>query len=165
MTDIVTGYLNGNILFDPNIQSDNNVDNKNDNNNLMKRTHYWKSFISEIKNLGNINFQITKQNSYITTIKREVENLNSQRQKLNEQISLSGQILNSLSIQISYLMGSLKQIVVSATGLNKMVIIYQPHFYFYFAKGINGKDNDHDDTMKKDEGKDGEGKNEPNYSG
>jgi hypothetical protein len=139
MTNIVTAYLNGNITFDPNLQSESIIDE----NKLIKKAYYWKSFISEIRNLGNINSQVIKQRSYLDTLKREIYDLNSQRQKQIEQILSSGQLLGSLCDRLSTLMEFLKQIIVSTKELNKIFIVYQPHFLIQVL--LNGFSNDNDD--------------------
>ena len=136
MADVVTAYFNGNITFNPNLQSKNIVDE----NKLITKSYYWKSFINEIRNLGDINSQITKQSSHLDTLKKEIDELNSQRQKLNEQTLLSGQILNSLNDRLSYFVESLKQIIVSAKDQNKMSIVYQPLFFIHVTTSSNSKD-------------------------
>ncbi len=89
MSDVVTAYKNGNINFDPNLPTEDIVDE----NKLIKMPYYWKSFINEIRNLGNINFEITRQRSYLDAIGKEIEDLNSQRQNL----------MNKLCYQLNYL--------------------------------------------------------------
>ena len=144
MAEVVTAYLNGNITFNPNLQSKNIVDE----NKLITKSYYWKSFINEIRNLGDINSQITKQSSHLDTLKKEIDELNSQRQKLNEQTLLSSQILNSLNDRLSYFVESLKQIIVSAKDQNKMSIVYQPLFFIHVTTSYDSKD---DDNIHKDE--------------
>ncbi|MBA2268828.1 MAG: hypothetical protein H0W19_10935 [Nitrosopumilus sp.] len=144
MTDVVTTYLNGNITFNPNPQSENIVDE----NKLIKIPYYWRSFINEIRNLGNINSQITKQRSYLDAIRKEIDDLNSQRQNLNEQTLLSGQLLNSLNGRLSYFIESLKQIMFSVKELNKMFIVYQPLFFIHVTTSGDSKD---DNNIHKDE--------------
>jgi predicted nucleic acid-binding Zn-ribbon protein len=124
MSDVVMAYLNGNITFKLNQQTENIVDE----NKFIRKPYYWRSFINEIKNLGDINSQIANQSSYLEEIKKEVDNLNSQRQKLNEQTLLSGQLLNSINAQFPYFMESIKKIMLSIKETNKMFIIYQPLF-------------------------------------
>jgi hypothetical protein len=144
MTNIVTAYLNGNITFDPNLQSESIIDE----NKLIKKAYYWKSFISEIRNLGNINSQVIKQRSYLDILKREIYDLNSQRQKQIEQILSSGQLLGSLCDRLSTLMEFLKQIIVSTKELNKIFIVYQPHFLIQVLLNGFSKDNDDKNEQK-----------------
>lgn len=119
MSHIVTAYLDGNITFDPKLQSESLVDA----NKLIKKTYYWNSLINEIRNLGDINYQIRKQGSVLESIKKEIDVLNSQRLKLNDQTLLSGQILNSLFGRLSYFIESLKQIMTTAQQLNKIYLV------------------------------------------
>ncbi len=136
MSHIVTVYLNGNITFDPDLQSESIVDE----NKLIKKAYYWQSFINEIRNLGDINSQIRKQGSALESIKKGIQELNSQRLKLNEQTLISGQLLNSLSDQISYI-ETLKQIMSSAQELNKIFILNQSHFFIYVIISGNSENN------------------------
>ncbi len=138
MTHVVTAYLNGNITFDPSLKSENIVDE----NKLMKIPYYWKSFIDELRKLGNVNSEITKQRSYLDAIRKEIDDLNSQRQKLNEQTLLSGQLLNSLNGQLSYFVESIKQIMFSINELNKIFIVYQPLFFMHVTTNSDSKDDD-----------------------
>ncbi|CAN5890757.1 hypothetical protein BH23THE1_BH23THE1_29980 [soil metagenome] len=69
MSHIVTAYLDGNITFDPKLQSESLVDE----NKLIKKTYYWNSLINEIRNLGDINSQIRKQGSVLESIKKEID--------------------------------------------------------------------------------------------
>ena len=138
MTDVVTAYFEGNITFDPNLKSENIVDE----NKLIKMPHYWKLFIDEIRKLGNVNSEIIKQRSYLDAIRKEIDDLNSQRQKLNEQTLLSGQLLNSLNGQLSYFIDSIKQIMFSARELNKIFIVYQPLFFMHVTTNSDSKDDD-----------------------
>ncbi|WP_148685337.1 hypothetical protein [Candidatus Nitrosocosmicus hydrocola] len=124
MTHIVTAYLNGNISFDPNLSSKSIIDE----NKLIRKAHYWKLFIDEIRNLGDINSQIHKQGSALDTIKREIDDLNSQRQKLNEQTLLSAQLLNALNAKLSSFIEFTKEAISSIKDKNKIFIVYQPLF-------------------------------------
>ncbi len=75
-------------------------------------------------------------------LKKETDELNIGRQKLNEQILLSGQLLNSLSGQLTHFVESLKQIMSSAIELNqKIFILYQPYFFIHITSGSNGNNN------------------------
>lgn len=96
--------LNGGITFKPNLQSENIVDE----NKLIKKSHYWKPFVSEISNLGNINSQILKQSYVLDTIKKELGELNSQKQRIIEQTLLSCQILNTLSGRYMYFVENIR---------------------------------------------------------
>lgn len=125
MSDVVMAYVNGNITFKPNQQTESIVDE----NKFIRKHYYWTSLINEIRNLGDINSQIANQSSNLEEIKKEVDNLNSQRQKLNEQTLLSSQLLNSLSSRLSSFMEFIKQIMFSVNNTNKMLIVYQPLFF------------------------------------
>lgn len=140
MTDIVTAYKDGNIILNSKLSTEDIVDE----NRLVKKKFYWKSLINEIINLGDINSQVAKQRSYLDLLKKETDDLNIGRQKLNEQILLSGQLLNSLSGQLTHFVESLKQIMSSAIELNqKIFILYQPYFFIHItisgSKGNNNK--------------------------
>ncbi len=138
MTDVVTTYFKGNITFDANLKSEDIVDE----NKLIKMPYYWKSFIGELRKLGNVNSEITMQRSYLDAIRKEIDDLNSQRQKLNEQTLLSGQLLNSLNGQLSYFVESIKQIMFSVKELNKIFIVYQPLFFMHVTTNSDSKDDD-----------------------
>ena len=140
MTDIVTAYKDGNIILNSKLSTEDIVDE----NRLVKKKFYWKSLINEIINLGDINSQVAKQRSYLDLLKKETDDLNIGRQKLNEQILLSGQLLNSLSGQLTHFVESLKQIMSSAIELNqKIFILYQLYFFIHItisgSKGNNNK--------------------------
>jgi hypothetical protein len=134
MTDVVTAYLNGDIIFNPNLQSGNLYKE----NRVTNATNNWISFIHELKNLGDINSHIANQSSYLETIKREIDGLYSQRQKLNEQTLLSGQLLNSLNSRLSSFMEFIKQI---------MFIVYQPLFFINVTAGNDPKDENNDGNI------------------
>jgi len=138
MTHIVTAYLNGNIIFDHNLSSKNITDE----NKLIRKSFYWKLFIDEIRNLGDINSQIRKQGSVLDTIKKEIDDLNSQRQRLNEQTLLSSQLLNHLNAQFSSYLEFIKQIMSFRKETNKMLIIYQPLFFINVTTDNRSKDDD-----------------------
>jgi len=142
MSDVVMAYVNGNITFRPNQQSENITDE----NKFVRKPYYWRSFINEIKNLGDINSQIENQRSYLETIKKEIEDLNSQRQKLNEQTLLSGQILNSLTFRFSSFMEFFKQIMQPAKDTNNMLIVYQPIFFMNVTIKGDPKDDNNINT-------------------
>lgn len=138
MSDVVMAYLNGNIIFRPNQHSENLVDE----NKFIMKSYYWRSLIREIKNLGDINSQIENQHSYLKSIKKEIEDLNSQRQKLNEQTLLSGQILNTLTFRLSSFMEFFKQIMQPVKDTNNMLIVYQPLFFINVIFKDDPKDDD-----------------------
>lgn len=148
MSNVVTAYLNGNITFNPYPQSKRIVDD----NKLIKKGYYWKSLINEMKNLGNINIQITNQRSVLDTLKKEVDDMNSQRQKLNEQMLLSGQLLNSLSGRLSDFMESLKQIMTIAQQLNNFFVLYQAHFFINVIITSGNSKNTKDDSNQQENG-------------
>jgi hypothetical protein len=137
MTAIVKAYAKGNIIFNPSLQPENMIDK----DKVMEKTHYWKSLIHEIKNLGNINSQTAYQRSYLEVIKKEIDRLYSQRQKLNEQTLLSGQLLNSLNAQLSSFMEFIKQFILFVNNTNKkMYIVYQPLIFINVTTDSDSKD-------------------------
>lgn len=138
MSDVVMAYLNGNITFRPNQQPEDLTDE----NRLIVKSYYWKSFILEIKNLGDINSQIENQRSYLKSLKKEIVDLNSQRQKLNEQTLLSVQILNTLTFRLSSFMEFFKQIMHPVKDTNNMLIVYQPLFFINVIFRDDPKDDD-----------------------
>jgi predicted nuclease with TOPRIM domain len=145
MTAIVTAYAKGNIIFNPSLQLENMIDK----DKVMEKTQYWKSFIQEIKNLGNINSQTANQRSYLEVIKKEIDDLNLQRQKLNEETLKLGQSLNSLSSQLSSFMEFIKQIMFSVNNTSKMLIAYQPLFFINVTIRDDSKyDNNMDENDK-----------------
>ena len=85
---------------------------------------------------GNINFEITRQRSYLDAIRKEIDDLNSQRQKLNEQALLSAQLLNSLNGRLPHFIETLRQIMFSVKELNKMFIVYQPLFLYRLPQAV-----------------------------
>ncbi|HKR74870.1 MAG TPA: hypothetical protein VJR94_12260, partial [Candidatus Nitrosocosmicus sp.] len=138
MTDVVAAYLNGNVIFDPDLRAENT----NDKNKLIRKTDYWKWFIHEIKNLGDINYQITNQRSNLEAIKKEIDRLYSQRQQLNEETLKSGQLLNSLNSQFSAFIEFIKQFIMfSSNNTNKiMFFVYQPLFIVNVTTSGDSKD-------------------------
>ena len=103
-----------------------------------------------MRNLGDINSQIRKQGSVLESIKKEIDVLNSQRLKLNEQ-TLSGQILNPLFSRLAYFVQSLKQIMMSTKELNKVFILSQSHFFIYVILNRNSKNYNGDINKQEDE--------------
>ena len=138
MANLVAAYLNGNIVFKPNQQSDNIIDE----NRFVRPEYYWRSFIREIENLGDINSQIVNQSSCLEEIKKEIDNLNSQRQKLNEQTLLSGQLLNSLNSQLCSFMEFIKQTMFFTKDTNITFFIYQPLYLLHVTTKGDSKGDD-----------------------
>jgi hypothetical protein len=149
MSDVVIAYQNGSITFNPILQSESIVDE----NGLLRKPYYWKLFINEIKNLGNINSQIIKQSSVLDTIKKEIDELDSQRLKINEQALLSSQILNSLSGRFMYFVETLRQIMAIAQQLNKIFIMYQSHLLICVIVNGNSQNGNGDIDKQEDEEK------------
>ena len=147
MSDVVTAYKNGNITFDPNLPTEDIVDE----NKLIKKAYYWQSFINEIRNLGDINSQIRKQGFVLESIKKEIDALNSQRQNLYEQTLLSSQLLNSLFGKFAYFVESLKQIMITAQQLYNIFILSQPHFLIGIVIISGNSKNGNDDINEQEE--------------
>lgn len=139
MTSVVTAYFNGNIIFNPDLKPENMIDK----NKTIKKEPYWKSLINEIKNLGDINSQITNRRSYLQVIKKETDGLYSQRQKLNEETLKSAQLLNSLNSQLSSFIEFIKQFIMfSANYTNKITFfVHQPLFIVNVTTSGDSKDN------------------------
>ena len=91
--------------------------------------------------------EITRQRSYLDAIRKEIDDLNSQRQKLNEQTLLSAQLLNSLNGRLPHFIETLRQIMFSVKELNKMFIVYQPLFFIQVTTSSDSKD---DNNTNKD---------------
>lgn len=142
MSALVTAYFNGNIIFNPDPQPENMIEK----NKLIKKTDYWKLFISEIKNLGDINSQTVNRRSYLEVIKKEVDRFYSQRQKLNEETLKSGQLLNSLNSQLSSFIEVIRQFIMfSVNNTNKKTfIVYQPLFFVNVTVVRDSKDDESD---------------------
>ncbi len=138
MTAIVIAYLKGHIIFNPDLQPENMIEK----NKLMKKTDYWKLFISEIKNLGDVNSQTANRRSYLEVIKKEIDRLYLQRQKLNEETLKSGQSLNSLNSQLSSFIEFTKQFIMfSVNNANKKTLfVYQPLFFVNVTTNGDFKD-------------------------
>ena len=149
MSHIVTAYADGNMTFNPNLQSESIVDE----NKAIKKGYYWNSLINEIRNLGDINAQVRNQRDVLNTIKKEIEVLNSQRQKINEQTLLSSQLFNFLSGRLFYIIEFLNQIMTTAQQLNKIFILSQSHFLIcVIIVSENSKNgNDEIDELEEDE--------------
>jgi hypothetical protein len=111
---------------------------------LNRKGHYWKLFIDEIRNLGDINSQIRKQGSVLDTIRKEIDDLNSQRQKLNEQTLLSGQLLNGLNAQFSSFLEFIKQIMFLIKETNRILIVYHPLFFINITTSDSSKEDDNE---------------------
>jgi hypothetical protein len=142
MADVIIDCLNGNIIFNPDLQSEKIVEE----NRPVRRSQYWKLFIHAIRNLGDINSQIMNKRFNLKALNKEIETLNIQRQKINEQTLLSGQLLNSLNGQLSGFLEFLKQIMSSAKYLNTIYIVYRETFIVFITKNNNSKNgNEHKD--------------------
>jgi hypothetical protein len=139
MTSVVTAWFNGNIIFNPNLKPENMIDK----NKPIKKEPYWKSFIQEIKNLGDINSQIVNRRSYLEVIKKEIDGLYSQRQKLNEETLKSGQLLNSLNSQLSSSIEFIKQFIMFFGNKTNNItfFMYQPLFIVNVTTSGDSKDN------------------------
>ena len=59
--------------------------NNNNNSNSNNRADYWKSFIENLRNLGNISSSIKEQQETHEKIKKETNELNRQKQDLSTQ--------------------------------------------------------------------------------
>jgi hypothetical protein len=142
MNSIVLSFIDGSITFDPNFQYQSKVNSNHKGNETIKRTYYWKALINELKRIGSINFEVNKQISYRDKLKLEIDQLNSQFQKINELTTTSLLLLNSLSIQFSYFIESLRQV---KTSMDARVVLYLFHILVYTANSkSDSKDSDVD---------------------
>lgn len=144
MTNVVNAYLRGELIFNPNLRSKNLTIV----NNVTGMPEYWKLFINEIRILGDINSQIIKQQSHLEATRKEIDNLNLLRQKLNEQTLLLSQLLDTLSGRLPDISEFIKQIIFSAKNINKISIVFQPLFFIHVDTGSYSKD---DNNITKDE--------------
>jgi len=144
MNSIISSFIDGSINFDPNIHNQSEVNTHYKGNETIKRTYYWNALMSELKRMGSINFEVNKQRSYRDKLKVEIDLLNSQLQKINELTMISLQLLNSLSIQFSYYVESLRQI---KTNMDKKIILCLFTIYVYTANSkSDSKDTNEDDN-------------------
>jgi hypothetical protein len=145
MNSIVSSFIEGSIIFDPNFQNQNKINTNHKGNETIKRTYYWKALIYELRRIGSINFEVSKQRSYRDKLKVEIDQLNSQFKMTNELTITSLRLLNSLSIQFSYLIESLRQAKIN---MDKGVALHLFHILVYTANSNpDSKDSNEDDNV------------------
>ena len=145
MNSIVSSFIEGSIIFDPNFQNQKKININHKGNETIKRTYYWKALINELRRMGSINFEVNKQRSYRDKLKVETDQLNSQFKMINELTITSLRLLNSLSIQFSYLIESLRQIKIN---MDKGVALHLFHILVYTANSKpDSKDSIEDDNV------------------
>jgi hypothetical protein len=77
---------------------------QNENNN-KSRSEYWKSWIDELKNYGDIKSAMKKQQGNLNKIQKEIEDLEKQKQDISVQCQNRFSIINELHNKISYFNG------------------------------------------------------------
>ena len=78
----MTESANGKLQLDPQVEDNKgstdkdskavNVSNSNNNSNGSNRAEHWKSFIENLRKLGNINSSIKKQQETLEKIRKEI---------------------------------------------------------------------------------------------
>ena len=76
-----------------------NVSNSNNNSN---RAEHWKSFIENLRKLGNINSSIKEQQQTLEKTKRETSELNRQKQDLSSQCQTAVSFISLMARQIHH---------------------------------------------------------------
>lgn len=77
-------------------------------------------FMDKMKSVGNINLQISQQSLHLENIRKEISDLDIQKQKIYKETLLSAQILNSFYIQFIDLLESLKQIIIRHKNIQRV---------------------------------------------
>jgi uncharacterized membrane-anchored protein YhcB (DUF1043 family) len=113
INQIVTEYANGQLQVDPQ-DGDNkgspdmdskaaNVSNSDSNGN--NRAEHWKSFIENLRKLGDINSSIKKQQETLEKIKMEAIELDKQKQDLVSQCQTAISFIGLMAKQIHHFNG------------------------------------------------------------
>jgi hypothetical protein len=120
INQIVTENANGKLQLDP--QGENNKDSKavtsnnsNNNNNSSNKAEYWKSFIENLRKLGNINSLIKKQQETLEEIRKETIELNKQKQDLSSQYQTAVYFIGLMAKQIHHFNGLIDHYYDAAT--------------------------------------------------
>ena len=115
INQIVTEFASNNSQFEiqsENSNSNNSIkkDNKagsyiinNSNGNINgNRTEYWKSFINQLKKLGDVNLSVNEQQGILEKINKEITDLNKQKQELSIQCQTAISFTNIMTKQVYY---------------------------------------------------------------
>lgn len=104
ISQIVTDFANGKSQLVSRVEDtkDSKASNGSaiDNNDGTKRADYWKSFIRNLRKLGDINFTIEKQQETQAKIRKETIELNRQKQALFAQCQTLVSFINTTTKQI-----------------------------------------------------------------
>lgn len=108
ISQLVTEFANGKLQLEPQGEdskavndSNTNINNSNNNN----RAEHWKSFIGNLRKLGNINSTIKKQQETLEKIKKETIDLNKQKQDLSSQCQTAVSFIGLMARQIHHFNG------------------------------------------------------------
>jgi len=107
INQIVTENANGKLYLDPQVQNNkDSVDvtssNVNNNNSNSNRSEHWKSFIWDLRKLGDINSTIKKQQETLKKIRKEIIELNKQKQDLSSQCQTAVSFIGLVAKQIHH---------------------------------------------------------------
>jgi hypothetical protein len=108
INQIVTEIANGKLHLDPQGQNNKGIravtsSNVNNNNSSSNRAEHWKSFIWNLRKLGDINSAIKKQQETLEKMRKEIIELNKQKQDLSSQCQTAVSFIGLVAKQIHHL--------------------------------------------------------------
>jgi len=103
LNHLVLEFKDGNFLSDPNSKNYGNP-NSNTNNNP------WVLFVEKLRELKDLNMQIRKQSEHLNRLKRQVCDLEENRQKIDKAYGESVTILNHVLTKLDQYIGSNERI-------------------------------------------------------
>ncbi len=104
ISQLVTESANGKLQFDPQDEDSKtvNVSNSNNNNNGSNRSEHWKSFLGNLRKLGDINSLIKEQQGTLELIRKEIGDLDKQKQDLSAHCQNAVSFIGLMAKQIHH---------------------------------------------------------------
>ncbi len=129
----MTETANGKLQFEPQGEDSKGSTDKDDkvvkgsntniinNNNGSNRAEHWKSFIEKLRKLGEINSSIKEQQETLERIKKEIIELNKQKQDRSSQCQTAVSFIGLITKQIHYFNGLIDYHYNTATKRSRFI--------------------------------------------
>ena len=108
INQIVTESANGKLQLDPQGEGNKHsqaVNGSNSDSNGSNRAEHWKSFIENLRKLGNINSSIKKHQETLEKTRREISDLDKQKQDLSSQCQTAVSFIGLIAKHIHHFNG------------------------------------------------------------
>ena len=112
ISQLVTESANGKLQLDPQDEDSKgstdkdskavNVSNSNNNSNGSNRAEHWKSFLGNLRKLGDINSSIKEQQETLEITRKEIGDLDKQKQDLSAQCQTAVSFIGLMAKQIHH---------------------------------------------------------------